>query len=189
MEQPRHAVGLISGLWLFLMLITETAFANGMPTFRSYQAKALSIGLMGVIVLATYISTAVVECAVVYLFLRGLMATRSGLFPWVLLVNLITNPVAQLVWIYFKHWLDPVDGVLLLCGIEIAVVVVEFLFFRWLFERMYHRGALAASVTDRRTLMIVLAANVASLVFVEAGFLFLSWATQAWNYRVGPMSF
>lgn len=168
MHRLHRAVRFISGLWLMLMLGTGTALANGIPTFSS-QLRALGVPRMGAIILSTYIATVVVEYGVLYLFLRRLMTPGAWLLPWVLLVNLVTNPVAQLVWIYFKDWLDPLDHNLLLYGIELAVVAVEFLLFRWIFGRMCDRSALAAPVTERRTLTIVLAANVASFLFAAAG--------------------
>ncbi len=186
MQRLRQPVRLVSGLWVMLMLGTGTAFANGVPIYHSNYEKAPDIGFMSVICLATYIATAMVEYGVIYLFLRRLMTYGAGILSWVLLVNLATNPVSQFVWLHFRERLDPVDRVLMLSGIELAVVAVEFLFFRWIFRRMYHSGVLAEPVTERRALTIVLAANVASLVFAAAGLIYLSAAFRTWGSPVVP---
>ena len=98
--------------------------------------------------------TTVIEYLVIYLILGRPQKARAELFTFLLFVNLITNPPAQLgVWIW-GHWFL----------IELVVMCVEFVLLLSIFDRMFLGGKLNDQIGAGRTAMIVLVANLTSFV-------------------------
>lgn len=109
--------------------------------------------------------TLVVEYLVVLLFLGWKSVSKGSLFGWILLVNLLTNPVAQCLVIKWgapgpsgsltKFWL--VTGL-----VELVVVAVEFLLLMQAFNQMRDNWSLSRKVTAREALAMAVVANAAS---------------------------
>lgn len=154
--------------WSAACCVTS-CLADGAP-MPFYQEAAgrdpLDPGFLSIL-LVGLVSTVLVEYLVVYLLLGRPTKSRTRLFVWVLLINVITNPAAQLTILYVA---DPVllgsaNLANLVFGItELLVVIVEFWLLKWAFGRMYRRGVLTQPVAATRTFVISLAANTASFV-------------------------
>ena len=116
---------------------------------------------------AAFCVTVIIEWLVISCFIWGDARVWLELFPWVLLVTIITNPAAQFAILFLA---DPdllgsgALSLLVLCLIELVVVIVEFGLLIWIFGRMYRRGVLDTRLTARRTFVMALLANPASLV-------------------------
>lgn len=192
MPRPYKAKWIFSGFWMLLILGICTSITEGSPWFGFYSGKSKEVlNLLGIIIFATYILAAVIEYAVVRGFLRPLILSRSGLFLWVLLMNMITIPVAQVIWTYcidVSQWfassllmliLIPfLKNIYLLFLIGFGVLSAQFLFLKWLFNRMYKRGVLATVVSRKHTLRIALIANAASFIFSGIDLIFLFYMKQ-----------
>lgn len=141
----------------------------GVPFFRDI-ADPVSLGYM---MLIRFCVTVAAEYLVVLGCLTGRLKAFSALFVWVLLINVVTNPAAQFGVAFVA---DPAvlgseaAALLMWFGIELAVVAVEFGLLRWIFTRMYQRHILNEPVSMRRTIVIVLLANLASILAGTLGF-------------------
>jgi hypothetical protein len=116
--------------------------------------------------------TVLVEYLVGLCLLGWSKVSKPRLFGWVLIVNVITNPAAQLILIRLGNpqlWGHQKAFWVVAVLIELAVVAVEFLLLRRIFDRMYHHGNLSHRVTPRRVFIIALAANGASFVLGLVG--------------------
>ena len=115
--------------------------------------------------LGCFVVTVMIEYPVIYALLGRRLKAPIQLFLWVLLVNVITFPgvmcalgalpflgYEQFVWL----WLGL---------IECAVVVVEFVILKLVFNRMCRTHALDEPILAKRTFVIALVANLASFVF------------------------
>lgn len=160
------------GLWILLNCCAESGFANGLgPYRRTGIEKALDTWLMVGPFIANYIATAVIEFVVIYLLLRRPAKACFSLLVWVLVVNLITNPTAQLAWLTSERWIywRP-DSALI---IESVTIVAEFVLLMLVFKRLYRCGLLAKPVSLARGLIVTVSANLASFIFVLGSWVLL----------------
>ena len=154
---------------MILMCAVGSCLADGAPWPQrsNYEEAAHEPGATAFGVFVFFCITMVIEYLVVYACLLRLTKDGVALFGSVLFVNVITNPAAQCVMMFFGDpMVLPSDAwcYTVICAVELVVVAVEFVLFRWIFGRMYRHGTLGEPVTVRRTLIIAMAANVASLV-------------------------
>lgn len=160
-----------SSLLLTLLCGVATSLANdvrplSIPYTSGQLAEDSTVDILGV--LWAFCVTVIIEYLVIRHFLKGRLRLKSGLFLWVFLVNVLTNPAAQAVFWSVGTWsyreVGPDALLAMLFAVELAVVVVEFALLKCIFTNMYRGGALYEPITTGRTIMIALTANVASLV-------------------------
>jgi hypothetical protein len=121
--------------------------------------------------------TIVIEYWVICAFFEWSQKAMLKLMLWVPVVNLITNPIAQIGVMFFGGMLkrsEPLDWTIMLQWaiifvIELAVVAVEFCLFRWIFLNMYRQGVISKPVTVKRTILIAATANTASFALGFVG--------------------
>jgi hypothetical protein len=164
-------------LWV-TMCCVWSCLADGGPPIAFYKEVSPGDYLVACYPLfaETYLVTVLVEYVAVYWLLGRPAAARMSLLLYLLLINLLTNPVAQLGMLFLG---DPVlMGSRALaqgmdCVIELTVVVVEFGLMKWIFSRMYRNGLLAQPITALRTLVMALVANLASFAVGTVGVLLI----------------
>ena len=135
---------------------------------------------------AIVVATIIIEYPIIYFLLERPVKARMQLFLFTVLVNLVTNPVAQFSILFIA---DPVllgshllaNVVMLL--IELVVVAVEFSLMIWIFRWTYLRGLLDRHVTATRTLVIALTANMASFAIGYIGFLLIIAIVTTYLFR------
>jgi hypothetical protein len=119
-----------------------------------------------------FCATVAVEFLVVFFLLGRPAKARRSLFIYMVLINIVTNPPAQISMLFVG---DPdllgssklaylVDFL-----IELVVIAVEFGLLRWTFGRMRRGGVLDEPVTATRTFVIAVVANVASFAIGVVG--------------------
>jgi len=156
---------------------SQSAFADGVLPVPFYKEVGsiwdFVVGFYSKIFALVFPVTVVIEYLVFYALLGRPAKARRKLFLYILFVNTITNPAAQLCMLFIA------DDVLLGsknmeyladCIIEVLVVIVEFGLMTWLFGRMHRHGDLDEPVSAIRTLVITLLANLASFTVVYEGF-------------------
>mgnify|MGYP005845062999 FL=1 len=119
-------------------------------------------------------ATVVIE----YLVICGLLGwperAMAKLVFWVLLVNIMTNPPAQVGAIFLGRVMgSEASAWATICMVEFAAAAVEYGLLRLIFVHMCREGALDHPITPRRTLLMVALANVASFAFGFVGLIFL----------------
>jgi hypothetical protein len=128
------------------------------------------------ILLPILFATVVIEYFVVYLMLRRPSKAKIQLFLYIILINLITNPAAQLAMLFIG---DPdLTGssgmsLIVVCIIELVVVAIEFGLMMWIFGRMHRRGLLEKPVATDFILIIAVVTNLASFGLVFIGFMLI----------------
>jgi len=129
------------------------------------------LGIMISALLATFCATVVVEFAIIYLLLGRPYEAKGWLFLRVLLIHLISYPLAQAGFFFLfppdSHVPFPV--VLRLCVIEALVVALEYLLLKRVFDAMHRIGRLRYPVNHWRVLKISFAANMVTFVFAIIG--------------------
>jgi hypothetical protein len=170
----------ILGLCCTLMYCTGSAFANGGPSTLFHEEVAYDALFWNSSLFAEmFLATVAVEYAVVYFMLGRPAKASMQLLGWVLFVNVITNPAAQLGLLCLGDpvlWGSDTLAWVMIGIVELIVVAVEFCLLKWIFGRMNRRGRLDEPVSTRRTFAIALVANAASFVCGIVGF-FLWYAT------------
>lgn len=143
-------IQLVFGLFVISVCDVGSSHAN-MVRLPPFEIRGpLDLAVMALM----FCATTIVEFFVVYWILGSPKKARRGLFLFALLVNLITNPPAQLwVWILGEWFV-----------IELVVIIVECGLMAWVFRRMHHSGKLDHPVTGVRTAATVLTANVVSFI-------------------------
>ncbi|MFC1833885.1 hypothetical protein ACFL2Q_04010 [Thermodesulfobacteriota bacterium] len=164
---------MIVGVALGMILGVVEVGANGGPVPRAFSELMTHGGRYFLIrfVLPIFCITVIVEYIVIYRFLYRSLKSRLKLFIWVLLVNLITNPVTQAFWFSVAvptNWGSDSDALYLVNQliVEFVVVLVEFPLLWWVFRRMHRRGAIEEPVPAKRTLLISFVTNMVSYLFV-----------------------
>ncbi len=103
-----------------------------------------------------FCATVLIESIVIYTFLRWPKKAAISLFFWILVVNLITNPAVQFGFLFLGD--DIVLGsialaLVMICVIEFAVVLLEWLFFTLFFRRMHSRKVIDEAISAKRTVL------------------------------------
>ncbi|WP_041286262.1 hypothetical protein [Desulfomonile tiedjei] len=113
-----------------------------------------------------YLTTIVVECLVAYAFLRWPRKTTIHLFFWILVINVITSPIAPFGPFILKtsgilKFGDNTPAIMLIS--EFIVGFLEWVFLYWICTRMRINKVIDEHVTEERAFLIVLVGNIASL--------------------------
>ncbi len=113
-----------------------------------------------------YVTTIVVECLVAYAFLRWARKAAIHLFFWILVINVITSPLAPFGPFIFKisrilKFPDNPPVIMLIC--EFIIGFLEWVFLYWICTRMRINKVIDEHVTEERAFLIVLVGNIASL--------------------------
>jgi hypothetical protein len=139
---------------LSLFLVVVCGVGSSYADFVMFPTFDLGHPLSWVVILLAFGATTIIEYPAIYWILGRPKKAKKSLFLCVLLVNAITNPLAQLgVW-FLDGWFT----------IELAVVAVEFGLMVWIFKRMYNSGKFDRPITLVRTAVTVLVANLISFV-------------------------
>jgi len=146
---------------LLLMCDAQSSLADMVPLpLYNFLAGDLDPMFWAVMVVNFGLTT-IIEFFVVYFLLGRPRKARTELFFYLLFLNLITNPPAQLgVWLW-GTWF----------WIELVVIWIEFGLMLWIFDRMFRGGKLDHPIGTGRTALIVVVANLASFVLGVIGFL------------------
>jgi hypothetical protein len=153
-----------------------TSFADDIPLpLKDFLQRPQALGYSRVeILFQNFAATVVIEYLVICTFLGWPARALPGILFWVLVINVITNPVSQVTAIHFGKAMTSEEAAwAMVCLIELLIVIVEFSFLWAILARMYSQGALDEVVTPERTLLTVVAANLASFLFGFVGFIFL----------------
>ena len=82
---------------------------------------------------------------------------------WILAVNVITNPAAQIAAIFFGRTMgSEALAWIMICLVELVIVAVEFGLLTLILGKMYRQGAFDELVTGKRLIGMVTVANLAS---------------------------
>jgi len=150
----------LASVLLILMCDVQSSLADMvmLPPFRLDD----SVNLIGMA--ANFGFTTIIEYLAIYHILGRPKKAKTGLFLFVFLVNLITNPAAQIgVW-FIGEWFV----------IEAVVILVEFGLLMLVFARMFRIGALSQPIGAGRTLVVAVMANIASFGLGIVGFFVLA---------------
>ncbi|MFH0822010.1 MAG: hypothetical protein V2B18_04615 [Pseudomonadota bacterium] len=99
----------VAGMAMTVLLISESlGYADGVAEPFHVEVARFP-GMLESILAEALCVTVLVEYAAVRLLLRSRASSSGSLFGWVLLVNLITNPVAQCAVLFFDDlkWAPP----------------------------------------------------------------------------------
>jgi hypothetical protein len=112
-----------------------------------------------------YVTTIVVECLVAYAFLSWPRKATIHLFFWILVINVITSPIAPFGPFIFKisRILNFRDNPPAIVICEFIIGFLEWVFLYWICTRMRINKVIDEHVTEERAFLIVLAGNIASL--------------------------
>ena len=181
---PRHARFVQIACVLYLIFSNDggLVFADGGLPVPFYKEVSSTTSIWHFlfcfyyrILLPIFFATVAIEYLVVYLYLGRPSKAKTHLLLYIILINLITNPAAQLSMLFIgdpKLLGSSALSCLVDCTTELAVVAIEFGFMIWMFRRMYDRGILE-KVTTGKTALMALVANVASFVIVFIGITFM----------------
>ena len=151
--------------WLTFAWCVETCFADALwPTFVIPSLMAPNSKAPLYIMLGCFFATLIIEYPVIYLLLGRRLKSKVKLFLWVLLINAITFPGVQLALIAVPYVPYDQFAWLCLCLIEFAVVIVEFVLLKLIFNRMYRVQTLDEPISAKRTFVMALTANLASFL-------------------------
>jgi hypothetical protein len=153
---------ILLGAWLTVAVWATPLFADMVihpGLFTPHFFSTLAWMMCG-----TFAITVIIEYSVIYWMLGRPVKGRLELLLWLLLINAITNPAVQYAFIAIDSLRLPpgYSFSFLVFPIEFLVVVVEFGLFLWAFRWLYRRGALTEPITEKRTFVISLTANLAS---------------------------
>ena len=129
------------------------------------RPEVLGYSQLGIFV-ANFSITFFIECLVICGSLGWPEKAIVKVIFWVLIMNLMTNPLAQVAAIFFGRAMGSESLAWLMIGIvELAVIAAEFCLLRFIFRNMYKNAELGEPVTEKRLIGMVTAANVASFFF------------------------
>ena len=158
----------ICALWLVLIFGVEPSFADDVPLpLRDFlqRPEVLGYSQLGILV-ANFSITFFIECLVICGFLGWPEKAIVKVIFWVLIMNLMTNPLAQVGAIFFGRAMGSESLAWLMIGlVELAVIAAEFCLLRFIFRNMYNNAELGEPVTGKRLIVMVTAANAASFFF------------------------
>jgi hypothetical protein len=154
-------------LWMSFLWPIGLGFANDVPLpLGDFLQRPEVLGYSQLEILAlNFCATVVIEYLVICAFLGWPEKAILKLGFGVLLANIITNPASQVVAIFFGSVLgsEPLAWAMI-CAVELVATIVEFGIMRWAFGRMYHGGLIDQPIAIKRTIVMVLTANVASFL-------------------------
>jgi hypothetical protein len=164
----------IACLWIVLEGSIGLSQANDVPlpldqlnySWNNYPLELLA---------GNFLITVIIEYLVIWVFLGWSEKVGKELVGWVLFVNAITNPASQVAAVFFANLYgsDNSSAWIAICAIELIAATVEFGIMTLLFRRMHRNKIIDKPVPTKRTILIVLTANVASFLFGFIGLLFL----------------
>ncbi|WP_041286556.1 hypothetical protein [Desulfomonile tiedjei] len=127
------------------------------------------------LLVGNFLCTVIIEYLVIWAFFGWSGKAGKELVGWVLFVNAITNPVSQMDAVFFANLYgsDNSSAWIAICVMEFVVATVEFSMMASIFRRMHRNKVIDNPVTTKRTILMVLTANVASFLFGFIGLLFL----------------
>ncbi|MEW6532567.1 MAG: hypothetical protein AB1473_17185 [Thermodesulfobacteriota bacterium] len=166
----------ISVLCLGFIYSLGTSFADDVPLpLRDFlqHPEVLGYGRAEILIL-NFFATVVIEYLVICAFLGWPEQAMIKLMFWVPLVNVITNPAAQIGALFFGKVMDSEAlAWVMVCVVEFGVAAVEFGLLSRIFGYMYRQGVLHEPLTARRIILIVAVANMASFLLGFVGLLSL----------------
>jgi hypothetical protein len=185
MLRSTRLIQMSSCLWFTTMCCVGSSLADGGAS-KSFYKQVLSNDLdlfhLVPVFFSIFFATVVTEYLIVYFLLGRPEKATAKLLLCVLLVNVITNPAAQFGMLLLGDERLLGSATLpdvMICMIELTATAVESALMVPIFGRLYRCGLLDEPVTVRRTIVIVLAANVASFL-VGFGVILMMAAVITW---------
>lgn len=160
---------------LTMICDVESCFAN-MIILDPYFLYGVLTGIS-----ASFFATVVVEFVVIYIFLGRPSTARGWLFLRVMLIHLISYPLAQIGVVFLPSPGDahiPLMAISRLCVVELLVVVLDYALLKRVFAAMHRTGKLGKKVSNRRTLKIAFAANFTTFLLSILAWVFFWQLTR-----------
>ncbi|MFH1115194.1 MAG: hypothetical protein V1792_14890 [Pseudomonadota bacterium] len=168
---------MIVGVAVTVIFSISCSFANDVPSPLAavpiYKAIMIAwtdnFDIVVVLFLSSFLTTVIVEYFVIVCFLRHENKARLEILFWVFSINVLTNPASQLAALTLTlHALNTGSETIawgMLCVVELVAIAVECVLMLWALRRLYYGGIMSEPVTVKRTISMVVTANVLSFSF------------------------